>query len=111
MPGPTDMVGVVAILTFDSQALAKIVESATPFASGQDEMRIFPEFVFDWYPQVLRDHIVASAPSSNIVTLQGYSVPPFLKPPAPLDERMRGSFFTRISGTSQIFLYYQHWYH
>jgi hypothetical protein len=107
VPGPTDMVGVVAVLTFDKQTLAKVIEHSTPLVLDQEKPRISPDFVFDWYPQALRKHLVSSGPSSKIVTLPGYSIDPFLKSP---DKKAGGSFFTRIPGTSELFLYYQHWH-
>jgi len=100
------MVGVVAILTFDEQTLAKVIGASTPLALGQEKLSIFPAFIFEWYPQALRDHLVSSGPSAAVVTLQGYHVDLFLKSP---DGKMRGSFFVRIPGTSELFLCYQHW--
>ena len=106
VPGPTDMVGVAAILTFDAPILETIIEDSAPFAGGEEKPGIFRAFIFNWYPQAVREHIVASESPSATVTLQGYDAHLFLKSP---DDNIRGSFFTRIPGESSLFLYYQHW--
>jgi len=105
IPGPTDMTGVVAILTFDEQTLETIMRDADPLAS--DKPNINNAFIFDWYPQALLKHIISGqAGSARFVTLQGYSIHPFLKSST---ENTRESFFVRIPGTTDLFLYYQNW--
>jgi hypothetical protein len=105
--GPTDMTGVVAILTFDEQTLESLIRDARPLTSDQNTLSINNAFIFDWYPQALRDHLISSeGGSTQVGTLQGYSSDPFLKSST---VNTRGSFFIRIPDTTDIFLLYQSW--
>jgi hypothetical protein len=109
VPGPTDMTGVVAILTFDPHDLASLLHDSPLLAQEVSPPRVLTAFVFDWYPQALRSHLTTTASGGEMqVGLQGYDARLFVKSSAS-QHSVRGSFFTRIPGSSDIFLHMQYW--